>query len=155
MINERYLFRGKIKYSPRSGHLNRKNGQWVQGHYKEKVFADGMTPCIAGTPVDDETIGQCTGLRDKNGMLIFEGDIVQYADISANKVFIVIFAGGGFCLCDPSGEMTHKISIDSYHVHSLVVLYKHCMWEENCAFNLEIICNIHDNPELLEGGEFN
>lgn len=85
------------------------------------------------------TIGQYTGLKDKNGKRIFEGDILRWTgeDGETGKV-IVIFAGGSFLLkcvevldapADPFDE-----------------------FDRGCQ-TLEVIGNIHDNPELLEGGD--
>ena len=70
-MNERYLFRGKQT----DGRL------WVEGHYYTrnqkpyilKVDRNGEYPY----KIDPSTLGQCTGLRDKNGALIFEGDVVR------------------------------------------------------------------------------
>ena len=68
---------------------------------------------------------QCTGLKDKNGKLIYEGDIVddgeQYAKIIFDKS----------CFCYDNGSGFYD-DLDFY--------YTHC----------EVIGNIHENPELLE-----
>ena len=75
-----------------------------------------------------ETIGQYTGLTDKNGKKIFEGDIVAFDE---NKYVIewkVDRVGFGY-----GHRADRMLEIDG----------KHC----------EVIGNIHDNPELLKGGE--
>jgi hypothetical protein len=69
-MNERHLFRGK----------RIKNEEWIQGYLWDDrpngpatICNPSIGPCI----IDPATIGQCTGLQDKNGKLIFEGDRVR------------------------------------------------------------------------------
>lgn len=79
--------------------------------------------------VERETVGQFTGLLDKNGKEIYEGDIYRYDNPnSINEVSYC--AGGGFTGFDLT-PATHN---------------------ENKLLDVEVIGNIHDNPELLEGG---
>ena len=82
-----------------------------------------------------DTLGQYTGLTDKNGKEIFEGDIViwKFENHDTDIIADVIFYNGGFCL-------KNKDSIlDCYPA------LKICdMW------SYEVIGNIYDNPKLLE-----
>lgn len=91
--------------------------------------------------VDPNTIGQYTGLHDKNGKEIYEGDIV---DIDNNVALTfgvkargkIQYVGGMFLVSDGK-----NISI----VHSLFILT-----DTNYNLRGEVIGNIYDNPELLE-----
>jgi hypothetical protein len=84
---------------------------------------NGMTSMIEVIP---ETIGEYTGLTDKNGKKIFEGDIL-YDEYNESNCLIT-FDEGSFCIIDDDVSQS--------------------VW--GCSMNgLEIIGNIHDNPELL------
>lgn len=139
-MNNRYIFRGKRK----------DNGEWVEGdliqwkngnmqiclgvglNKKEKTLAD----------IIPETIGQCTGLKDKNGKWIFEGYILE-SRASENKEdwkkWVVTFFDGSFCF---EREIPRKRK-HKYEQNLLCV-------DEIELYGLTIIGNIHDNPELLE-----
>jgi len=93
-MEDRCLFRGKRV----------DNGEWVEGYFYKTtgyVFPkqyESHSACfyyIAQMQVDPETIGQCTGLKDKNSKLIFERDILldEY-----NRVWHVKWARGCFRL---------------------------------------------------------
>ena len=82
--------------------------------------------------VDPETVCECTGLEDKNGMLIFEGDVVEGSDFAAED-------GYGRIIWDTD---TARFAIVG---ESLI-----CDFDNYYGYELEIIGNIHDNPELLE-----
>ena len=85
--------------------------------------------------VDPDTVGECTGLRDKNGKLIFEGDIVEGCDFTVEDggFGVVGFDDGAFTVSGNNIEGT--------------------FYENYWGLDFEVIGNIHDNPELLKGGE--
>lgn len=129
------LFRGK----------RTDNGEWVYGYVgiaftideNKKVKSRHFTAldCLGWSSqvlVSDETIGQYTGLCDKNGVRIFEGDILRDDDNEENGV--VEFIDGEFCVVFGNVE-THGI----YDIAC-------------CCY---VIGNIHDSPELLKGGADN
>jgi uncharacterized phage protein (TIGR01671 family) len=89
--------------------------------------------------IDPNTVGQFTGLYDKNGKEIYEGDILmcigQREDNKGRKYFRkVSFKNGSFCMSVP------EYNIDSYLNNHIV----------NGKLNWEVIGNIYDNKELLE-----
>ena len=154
------LFRGK-----RSD-----NGEWVEGdliqvglHDKPK-YASIMPqiPVSSAYPVLPETVGQYTGLTDKNGKRIFEGDIVRYNtydDFDCQSV--VKF--GEYNQDGSAGEYSASKCIGFYVDVDNFTCPDLCEYGSNCFSNYlkqqnilevaqycEIIGNIHDNPELME-----
>ena len=110
------------------------NGEWVVGSLSTEYYQKHGVVIIC--PSEDEaykvnpsTVGQYTGLTDKNGKKIFEGDIIFDPEIKEN--YIVEFDKGGFC----AGDM---------------FLQAYISFDE---FSCEVIGNIYDNPELLEDEE--
>ena len=123
------LFRGKRK----------DNGEWVEGYYN--YATDGynlelhlISDKITGihTEVIPETVGQYTGLTDKSGKKIFEGDIVKiplYEGCQEKAIAVVAWD----ILCAVFYLHGKRVNTDFYHYFG-----------NDC----EVISNIHDNPEL-------
>lgn len=107
------------------------NGEWVIGHLVKMwgewhiLNSDNVNTAY---PVEPATIGQYTGLKDKNGKEIYEGDILQ--DEIGFKGKIIYSMGN---LCGDFGE-GFELQYFSEGLHEACILAG----------------NIHDNPELLK-----
>ena len=134
------LFRGK----------RTDNGEWVEGYYIHRPTAvcigESHPSCIwvpAADPDDStkifevstETVCQYTGLTDKNGRKIFEGDIVVFADFFNDEIH-----RGVVYWCDLAFWFDCTETEGDEGIYSLAYI---------SANILEVIGNIYDNPELL------
>ena len=121
------LFRGK----------STDTGAWVYGYYcgpfgdfDEHEICDIADPTCSRVDVDPETVGQYTGLKDKNGKQIFEGDIVRGRDALEKGLVVegyIDYQYGSFCIV---GD-----------------LMTHFRWMD---YEVEVIGNIYDHKELLD-----
>ena len=140
-------FRGK-----RRSEIPELDGEWVYGSlYHAKFWQTGNVLCKIIPYEDDgeryhihpDTVGQYTGLKDINGVKIFEGDIVQYS-YSISTGGILLF----YITWDENVPMYIMADVDN-RPGSKYSLLKDCISKNNIA----VIGNIHDNPELLEDGK--
>lgn len=122
-MEDRYLFKAKhIHVLPNNNHLD---GSWVVGFLSgERYIANDSGEYL----IDPSTICQCTGLKDKNGKLIWENDIVK---INNSKVNTVITFRDFEIICTIPNEKYYKRRLE-YDTE------------------YEVIGNVFDNPELLE-----
>lgn len=124
------LFRGKLNAG----------GKWVYGmptYDFEYIFNAENCDSPDNFAVNPRTIGQFTGLTDKNGKKIFKGDIVQW--VESDWKYIIKFANGAF---------------SCYHIGLKDFDRSDLKWGgiwrfSELAMEIEVIGNIHDNPELL------
>ena len=108
--------------------------EWIYGHYRNGrkvhiIYQDENSDnCYAVRP---ESICQFTGLTDKNGKKIFEGDIVRYMN---KETMVVVWNkdSASFAIAYSAINFNYIATISSAHIY------------------LEVIGNIHDNPELLK-----
>lgn len=129
-----------------------KDGKWIYGNladYSMKVFnttiekkvifgnivsfaTDNFGFVVDDCAVDPETIGQFTGLRDKDSRPIYEGDIVMQRGYSGVKPMVVRFEHGAFIVGWHGGSSTQTRPM---------LIQKRC----------EVIGNVIDTPDLLNG----
>ena len=144
------------------------NGEWVEGYYSAEEF-NPMTCKIEHIPriqqlgsctsygIDLSTVGQYTGLTDKNGVKIFEGDILR-SNNNPKDIRQVIFGEfmvidfetesetdevtGWYCDVIPTDALSRTrpfcltLPLTDYYIHQC---------------NMEVVGNIHDNPDMLKG----
>lgn len=137
---DRYLYKAK----------RLDNGEWVQGYYVKGLnmydkeaylifepttifYSSGETD--GWSEVDPSTICQCTGLKDKNGKLIWENDIVRDKEGNCHKAFWQNNYYQFSWIC---------VKSDIFQIGTKWDLY---IWR---SFEIAVIGNVFDNPELLE-----
>ena len=133
------LFRGK----------RMDDGEWVEGYLVKAVGGECMILPVTtehcggaefseGYHCDPTTVGQYTGLKGKNGKRIFEGDIVKTSDITHEGVIQI--PGESFEIAMRKGCWVMVSGEDWDFLET----------NHEC---IEVIGNVHDNPEMLKGGE--
>lgn len=149
---KKILFRGK----------HYRTGKWIYGiPFKNPVFGgedvyypqiipeiNGVHKSFYSESVDEETVGQYTGLKDDDGNMIFEGDILHLTEEhdSFDWKALVIFG-------NPNGEYNWgwQLKMLTEELCNPDIL----LWVETELNHVhcKIIGNVHDNPELLGGAE--
>ena len=135
-MEDRYLFKAKFDDS----------GRWVKGQLVEVndnylIIPNHAIKILAGwfstsniIEVKKDTICQCTGLKDRNGKLIWENDIVVCRDFTEEK-YVIAWKQDEACF--------------EYQQYGCSIMN----FEQLSGCEIEVIGNIFDNPELLESEE--
>ena len=122
------------------------NGEWIDGSLVIDKnggcqiidYADHVRDCYTWHEVLPESVGQYTGLKDRSGKEIYEGDIVQYSNSMENGKAIVKYQSCTFVF-DWFEQNTSSPSIIAESMSYF-----------QCSAELEIIGNTIDNPELIK-----
>lgn len=137
------------------------NGKWVEGNYYESKISGCfiLSPKIKvrekdGVVINDsfevakvipETVGQYTGLTDKNGKKIFDGDIISAITLDTGNEQRAVVCFGNF-IDENNGDEYIGFFIDFDGVKTTITQ----LAMEECKNRIEVIGNIYDNPELLK-----
>jgi len=129
----------EIKFRGKSKPL----GEWKKG----SLWLNNEQALIIPSPIYDddeedqnvilETVGQFTGLKDKNGVQIFEGDRILYQNSLEHGEGVITFHLGFNIEWDLNTVVTSNPSLISP------------LFYFGCEKEIEVIGNIHDNPELI------
>jgi uncharacterized phage protein (TIGR01671 family) len=125
------------------------NGQWVYGDLYHRKICGVVSPTIhnieyTGGSVDPATVGQYTGVVDKNGKKVFEDDIIGYTDTDTGKTKI-------FGVVKWYYEGNFYINTDTYCNYTSDNDCANVGYMMNRATTkLLVLGNIHDTPELLK-----
>lgn len=149
------LFRAKaINRDPnREYRTNYKNGDWVYGLI-ERIYDERLPNIpssmidqygVSNIDVDYKTISEYTGLTDKNGKKIFDGDIVKCYDKNVDESFFAIIMFG-----NPNGFYNYGWQLKPIGKTDFNVDILCWVDMEDTGAYIEIIGNIFENPELLE-----
>lgn len=145
-MNREILFRGK----------SANTGEWVEGFcvqfgetYSNIIIREigklnlyGVVPIYEHEIVISETVGQYTGLKDKNGRKIFEGDIVRRFSRNGQEIMSYVVEWYSDCCMFVLDCIDFDMEFDT----DFTVFY---------GDEFEIVGNIHDNPELVRKDEEN
>ena len=138
-MEDRYLFKAKFDDSDRwvKGQLVEVNDTYlIIPNHESKILADWFSASNV-VEVKKDTICQCTGLKDKNGNLIWENDVVAYWDAYSTE--------SGYAEADCIGKVVWDAETISFQVTNRLSAESYEVLDE-CS----VIGNIFDNPELLD-----
>ena len=138
--------------------IREKTGEWVYGYLvmREEPFLHDIVSPIGNQSsctwaIKRGSEGQYTGLKDKNGVEIYEGDIEQ-AENGDKNVIVFLLKAGTYCVMPMDIYLNNDYQNESFFP-DFIYGFGYDLFFDNCTPDkyLNIIGNIYENPELLEG----
>ncbi|MCH5305105.1 MAG: hypothetical protein J1E79_01340 [Rikenella sp.] len=122
-------------------------GEWI---YSDESFVHTEAGVFIGPyndekQVDPDTVGQYTGLKDRNGKEIFEGDIINWLMHRTDRTGYIEEGYVEFRTDEQAVVVINMFATRDGRENVRNLL--------NCRNDLKVVGNIHDNPEWLKGGE--
>ena len=151
------LFRGKRVY----------NGEWI--YDSETYIRDGDGIWLSDddlnvVQVQEDTVGQYTGMKDEYGRKIFEGDIVEFYFYNKTKhnhngalikTMLIEWFAGSFYMTElfRNYRLEEGPEIITEKIYTYRSSQTHGVYKSHCCYYAKLVGNKFDNPELLEGEE--
>ena len=131
------------------------NGEWVYGYYVQdpkgnhRIYWKPFNEASSNTYhfVDPATVGQFTGLTDKNGKEIYEGDIVR--DYIGNCIYVFKFGTISHTVKSKLTDQLIDVTFTGFYVDIPKIGTELLLWSSVKESEIEVIGNVHENPELI------
>lgn len=127
-------------------------GQWIFGDLLQNGSITHISNFDNGVnrehyEVNQYTVGQFTGLIDKNGKEIYDGDIVR--DYIGNCIYVFKFGTISHTVKSKLTDQLNDVTFTGFYVDIPKIGTELLLWSSVKESEIEVIGNVHDNPELI------